>query len=547
MSARECREPPSNYLRRFYFDTMVFEPDQLKFLVDRYGAEHVLLGTDYPYDMGDEDPLALIASTPGLTQDQVDLIRAATRPGCWGWHERAERDGIGLAVIGCGAIGRIRAVLAREHPGVRWLGLCDIDEATLKQLATDTEADLATVDIDELLARPEVSAVIIATDESEHVELILRRPARRTAVHREAPRDRPGRLGTGPRRHPGRRCRRGDRLHATVPAPVPRRQAEARDGQIGEVTTVVTRAFMNRMVPEATLRKVTDTTNLTPMVVSGTHSLDMCLWLMEGKSRSRSTRAASTGRSARWAPRTARFGVFTMDDGTVFSMNINWALPTIWPGAVYGLEIGIVGTEGVIDIEDTHRDVIIASEHPQPAGYNSRGFEAPDPRHIDFVGSYPPGDLSDGVLWGPMREETTTWFNRLTTGARTPHASAADGHRNLLLTMAMDLSAKRGAAVSLPISPEDSRGTARRSHREPPDRRSASSAPAGAAGSAPSPVPGAHWSVTCTWPRSTRPGWPRSRPSRSRRPPPPTGRRWSRTRTWTRSWSGRPRSTSITP
>ena len=53
---------------------MVFEPDQLKFLVDKYGAEHVLLGTDYPYDMGDEDPLALIGRTPGLTQGQVDLI-----------------------------------------------------------------------------------------------------------------------------------------------------------------------------------------------------------------------------------------------------------------------------------------------------------------------------------------------------------------------------------------------------------------------------------------------------------------------------------------
>lgn len=68
------RELPGNYLRKFFFDTMVFEPDQLRFLVERYGAEHVLLGTDYPYDMGDEDPLALIASTPGLTQDQVDLI-----------------------------------------------------------------------------------------------------------------------------------------------------------------------------------------------------------------------------------------------------------------------------------------------------------------------------------------------------------------------------------------------------------------------------------------------------------------------------------------
>ena len=33
---------------------------------------------------------------------------------------------IGLAVIGCGTIGRIRAELARDYPGVKWLGLCDI-------------------------------------------------------------------------------------------------------------------------------------------------------------------------------------------------------------------------------------------------------------------------------------------------------------------------------------------------------------------------------------------------------------------------------------
>ena len=34
----------------------------------------MLLGTDYPYDMGDDDPLALIGEHSGLTQDQVDLI-----------------------------------------------------------------------------------------------------------------------------------------------------------------------------------------------------------------------------------------------------------------------------------------------------------------------------------------------------------------------------------------------------------------------------------------------------------------------------------------
>ena len=65
---------PGEYLRKFYFDTMVFTPEQLMFLVDQYGADHVLLGTDYPYDMGDEDPLAFLARATGLSQEQVDLI-----------------------------------------------------------------------------------------------------------------------------------------------------------------------------------------------------------------------------------------------------------------------------------------------------------------------------------------------------------------------------------------------------------------------------------------------------------------------------------------
>jgi hypothetical protein len=41
--------------------------------------------------------------------------------------------------------------------------------------------------------------------------------------------------------------------------------------------------------------------------------------------------------------------------------------------------------------------------------------------------------------------------HRATTGLKTPHASAAEGHRNLLLTMAMDLSARRGTEIKLPV------------------------------------------------------------------------------------------------
>ncbi|MGH8927573.1 MAG: amidohydrolase family protein [Acidimicrobiia bacterium] len=66
-------KPPSEYLRRFYFDTMVFEPDQLVFLVEKYGADHVVLGTDYPYDMGEGDPVGLVSRT-GLAPEQQAAI-----------------------------------------------------------------------------------------------------------------------------------------------------------------------------------------------------------------------------------------------------------------------------------------------------------------------------------------------------------------------------------------------------------------------------------------------------------------------------------------
>ena len=69
---------------------------------------------------------------------------------------------------------------------------------------------------------------------------------------------------------------------------------------------------------------------------------------------------------------------------------------------------------------------------------------------MDFLTSFPPGDMQGGQLWGPMREETNSWFQRVYSGLETPHATPQDGHRNLVMTMAMDLSAKRGVEIDFP-------------------------------------------------------------------------------------------------
>jgi aminocarboxymuconate-semialdehyde decarboxylase len=74
----DCRvninKKPSSYLEKMYFDTITFSPDMLRQLIDRFGADHVLLGTDYPFDMGVEDPVGFISKVPGISSSEKQKI-----------------------------------------------------------------------------------------------------------------------------------------------------------------------------------------------------------------------------------------------------------------------------------------------------------------------------------------------------------------------------------------------------------------------------------------------------------------------------------------
>ena len=73
----DCRtvikRKPSSYLEKFYFDTITFSPDMLRHLIDRFGADHVLLGTDYPFDMGVEDPVRFL-KTVKMSNSEREMI-----------------------------------------------------------------------------------------------------------------------------------------------------------------------------------------------------------------------------------------------------------------------------------------------------------------------------------------------------------------------------------------------------------------------------------------------------------------------------------------
>ena len=65
---------PTTYMRRLYFDTIVYTRHQLEYLVEQYGADHVLMGTDYPADMGEVDPIGFIESASGLDDNERRAI-----------------------------------------------------------------------------------------------------------------------------------------------------------------------------------------------------------------------------------------------------------------------------------------------------------------------------------------------------------------------------------------------------------------------------------------------------------------------------------------
>jgi len=72
--ARRGSSCPSDVLRRIWYDTVVHSPAVLANLVAVAGASQVLLGTDYPYDMGEYRMAALLDSTPGLSRQDREAI-----------------------------------------------------------------------------------------------------------------------------------------------------------------------------------------------------------------------------------------------------------------------------------------------------------------------------------------------------------------------------------------------------------------------------------------------------------------------------------------
>jgi aminocarboxymuconate-semialdehyde decarboxylase len=73
-SHADLPHPPTTYLKKIYFDTVVFSPHQLRELVGVFGVDHIIMGTDYPFDMGEYDPIGHVASVEEFDPATVAAI-----------------------------------------------------------------------------------------------------------------------------------------------------------------------------------------------------------------------------------------------------------------------------------------------------------------------------------------------------------------------------------------------------------------------------------------------------------------------------------------
>jgi aminocarboxymuconate-semialdehyde decarboxylase len=84
-AAVDTRDAPGEWLKRIWFDSVVYDPLALRHLLDRVGPSQVVIGTDYPFDMGHYDMHNLVDRTPGLTDAERCAILGGNAARLIGW------------------------------------------------------------------------------------------------------------------------------------------------------------------------------------------------------------------------------------------------------------------------------------------------------------------------------------------------------------------------------------------------------------------------------------------------------------------------------
>ncbi len=338
---------------------------------------------------------------------------------------------IDVGIIGTGWCGGIRAEACAASALVDNLHIAEIKPERLDEVAAKTGAASATADYRELLKIDEIAAVFIsATPETTHFPIardclgaakhvFLEKPLALTLEEADELLALAERMkvkftiGYSQRFNP---------KYAYV-------KQCLEDGTLGGFVS----AMVSRHISRGLGAKISGRTKLSPAAMEATHDIDFILWCLEP---ARPVRVYSQTVHKVMAPVNGapdcQWIMVTMDDGTAFTIGAGWILPPGYPN-YSSTWIEIVGTEGALFVDDSHRDVVL----------NTMTGGVVNPM------STMPGESVGHVFAGPMAGETIHFLEAV--GLDRPVLVTPRQARQVMeVYMAADLSAERNEPVTLP-------------------------------------------------------------------------------------------------
>lgn len=341
---------------------------------------------------------------------------------------------INVGIIGTGWCGGIRAETCAMNPLVKDIHVVETRPERLAEIAQKVNAKTATSDYREVIKRDDIDAVIIsATPEVLHYPMAREALLAGKHVFLEKPiavelHEADDLIHIANRNKVKFTIGYSQRFNPKF-AYV---KKALRDGTLGAPVS----ALVSRHIGRSLGKKITGRTKLSPAAMEATHDLDFVLWCLQPAKPIRvystvnyGAMKASTGADV---PDTQYITV-TLDNGVSCVVCAGWSLPPAYPNFSMTW-IEMIGTEGALIIDDTHRDTQLTTV--------SGGIVHPM--------SSMPGEPVEHTYAGPMASETVHFLEAV--GCDRPVLVTAEEARQVMeVYIAADLSAERNEPVSLPL------------------------------------------------------------------------------------------------
>ena len=345
------------------------------------------------------------------------------------------RGPLSIGIIGTGWCGGIRAVACARSPLVGDLHLAEIDTARLAEVSALTEPATATTDWEELVANPDVDAILVSST-PEHLHhpmtkaaleagkhVLLEKPIALTLDEADELIDLSDSRGL--------KLTIGYSQRFNAKQSMVKRSVEA--GELGAISSIL----VSRHITRSLGAKISTRTKLSPAAMEATHDLDFAFWCLEPRRPMRvySQNAWGVRADTLGVPDT-QYVVVTMDDGAVVVIGAGMSLPPGYPNQSTTW-IEVLGTEGAAIVDASHRDVVVNTVE----------------KGVQFPLSTMPGEYVDHVYAGPMERETTHFLEAVAYD-RPVMVDPRHARTVMEVYLAADLSAETHEVVTLPLTPD---------------------------------------------------------------------------------------------